>query len=105
MATYSIESDDRQIRVVIKGDLTAAGIPELQTALKQELDRGAREVIFDLAETAMLDSSGIGLLIATRNSIARTQGILSVLNVSPDILQLFQSMRLVTRLNASGRSG
>jgi hypothetical protein len=42
-------------------------------------------------------------LIAARNSTAHKQGLMSVVNVSPDILQLFQAMRLVSRLNASGR--
>lgn len=103
MATYSIERNGNQTRVMMLGDLTAAGVPEVQAALKQELAQGVREVIFDLAETSMLDSSGIGLLIAARNSMANKQGLMSVVNVSPDILQLFQGMRLVSRLNASGR--
>ena len=61
------------------------------------------EIVFDLAATVMLDSSGIGLLIATSNTIARQQGRVRVLNLSADILRLLQSMRLASRLNASGR--
>jgi anti-anti-sigma factor len=103
MANYTLEPNGPTCQVTLHGDLVASGIPELQAALKQSLQPGVAEVVFDLAATAMLDSSGIGLLIATSNTLARQQGRIRVLNVSPDILQLLQSMRLAGRLNASGR--
>ncbi len=104
MATYTIEQNGRHCVVTLLGDLVASGIPALQAALKQQLPLGVNEITFDLAATAMLDSSGIGLLIATSNSLARQQGRIRILNASADILQLLQSMRLVARLNATGRA-
>jgi anti-sigma B factor antagonist len=104
MANYNIQATGKNCSVTPTGDLTAHVVPELQAAIKQQLQQGVSEVVFDLAATAMLDSSGIGLLIATSNSLSRQQGRVRVINVAPDILQLLQSMRLVTRLNASGRT-
>ena len=52
----------------------------------------------------MLDPSGIGLLIAGPNSLSRLGGKFRVTNVSPDILRMFESMRLTVRLNVSGRA-
>lgn len=74
MDAYVIERQGEQGSVKMKGDLTAAMIPELQAALKEALGGGARELIFDLTNTAMLDSSGMGLLIATANSLAPRGG-------------------------------
>lgn len=105
MSGYTIERNERQCMVLLQGDLTSSLIPDLQTTLKKELEQGLDEAVFDLGSAAMLDSSGIGLLIATCNSLARKNGKMRVLNVSRDILRLFQSMRLVTRLHASGREG
>ena len=51
----------------------------------------------------MVDSSGIGLLIAASNTLSQKNGRLAVVNTAPEILRLMQSMRLVTRLNISGR--
>ena len=68
------------------------------------LSQGGHELVFDMHSTAMLESSGIGLLIAAANSIARTGGALRVTNVGPDIFRLLQSMRLTTRLNVSGKA-
>jgi anti-anti-sigma factor len=103
MADYTIERKAGQSWVALAGDLTASTLPELRTALQKELAEGAREVVFDLGKTAMLDSSGIGLLIATHNSLSAKQGQIRVLNVSGEILRMLQSMRLVSRLNISGR--
>ena len=105
MAAYVIDRKDQQGFVKLTGDLTATGVPELQCGLKEALDGGVRELVFDLASTAMLDSSGIGLLIAASNSLSRSGGKVRVTNASQDILHLLQSMRLVVRLNASGRAG
>ncbi len=85
-------------------DLVASIVPELQAVLKAELQEDGLEVVFDFAQTAMLDSSGIGLLIATHNSLSRRQGRIRLINVAPDILQLLQTMRLINRLNATGHN-
>jgi anti-sigma B factor antagonist len=103
MAKYTLEQIGKDCRVTMHGDLVASVIPDLQAALKLQLQPGVAAIVFDLAATVMLDSSGIGLLIATSNTIARQQGQVRVLNVSPDILRLLQSMRLASRLNATGR--
>jgi anti-anti-sigma factor len=102
MAPYVIELSDQKGSVKFTGDLTAVLIPELQTSLKDMLNKGVRELAFDLAGAKMLDSSGMGLLIAAANSLARCGGSLRVTNVCPDIYRLLQSMRLTGRLNVSG---
>jgi anti-anti-sigma factor len=102
MANYTFEQAGKDCRVTMHGDLVAAVIPDLQAALTKQLQPGIAEIVFDLAATVMLDSSGIGLLIAATNTMGRRQGRVRVLNVSPDILRLLQSMRLTTRLNATG---
>ena len=104
MAAFVLERNDQNGLVRLNGDLTAVLIPELQVALKELLSHGVHELVFDMNATAMLDSSGIGLLIAAANSLAKTGGALRVTNVGPDIFRLLQSMRLTTRLNVSGKA-
>jgi len=104
MSDYTIACESRVCRVALRGDLTSASVPPLRAALRSELEGGAAEVVFDLTQTQMLDSTGIGLLVATHNSLAPRQGKLRVIGVSDDIVHLLQSMRLVTRLNVSGRN-
>jgi serine/threonine-protein kinase RsbW len=104
MAAYVCEQKDGLGSVRLTGDLTAVLVPELQAGLKKLLESGASDLVFDLSSTAMLDSSGMGLLIAAANSVAGSGGKVRVTNVSPDIFRLLQSMRLVARLNVSGRA-
>jgi anti-anti-sigma factor len=51
----------------------------------------------------VVDSSGIGLLIATHNSLKTKGGSLRVANASPDILNLFKAMRLDRHFTVEGR--
>jgi anti-anti-sigma factor len=99
---YVLGQQDQQRSVRLTGDFTAVLVPDLQAALKKELSEGTRELVFDMASTAMLDSSGIGLLIASANSMAHREGKVRVTNVCPDIFRLLQSMRLISRLNVTG---
>jgi anti-anti-sigma factor len=103
MPDYAIERRERHCHVILLGDLTASKVPDLQAALKGELAAGMVDVTIDLKNTAMLDSTGIGLLISTGNSVARQKGKLAVINVSPDVVRLLQSMRLTNRLDVRGR--
>jgi anti-anti-sigma regulatory factor len=48
------------------------------------------------------DSTGIGLLIAAHNSLRKVGGKLPVIHASPDILELFQTMRIHQHFSVSG---
>jgi anti-anti-sigma factor len=104
MVPYVIEQNDNHALVRLTGDLTPELVPGLQADLKRLLEKGATDLLFDLEHTAMLNSSGIGLMIATANSLARVHGDMRIVNASPDILRLLQCMHLAARLHASGPS-
>ena len=103
MAAYVLQKEGSQGVVRMTGDLTASAVPALQAELKALLGDGVRELVFDLGRAAMLDSTGIGLLIAAANSTNARAGHIEVINVSADISKLLQSMRLTDRLNVKGR--
>ncbi len=100
MSDNEIVREGSRARVAVKEKLTAADVPALQPALKQLIGDGILEIVFDLERTVSMDSTGIGLLIATNNSLAALKGSIALMHVSPDIMKLLQSMRLATRLNA-----
>jgi|WetSurMetagenome_2_1015567.scaffolds.fasta_scaffold1270527_1 anti-anti-sigma factor len=100
---YTIERNDNMCVVTLRGDLTAALVPGLMKDLKKEVQSCPEELVFDLGNTVMLDSTGIRLLIAAGNSIASRKGSVRILNVSDNILQVFEKMSLISTLNISGR--
>jgi anti-anti-sigma factor len=105
MMGFEMTRDGAQARVTLRANLTATEVPELQPALKEEIAAGVCDFVFDLSQTVSLDSTGIGLLIAANNSLAPMQGAIRLVNVSPDIMKLLQSMRLVDRLHATATGG
>jgi anti-anti-sigma factor len=58
------------------------------------LEEGCKELVVDLRSVTRVDSIGIGILIATCNTLNESDGKLTVINVSKDIYQLLKAMRL-----------
>lgn len=103
MPNYTIKRNAASCNVAVSGEFEVSIITELQAALRKELERETREVLFDFETTTFLDSSGIGLLIAASNSMAKIGGTVRLINVPADIMKTLQSMRLAPRLNAVAR--
>ena len=74
-------------------DLVASVVPELKQELKEIIEQG-EDLAVDLQDINIVDSKGIGLLIATHNSLQENNKVLEVLNPSDDVFNLFKSMRL-----------
>ncbi len=85
----------------------ARDVPELQTALKAEIAAGATEIAFDFSTVISLDSTAIGLMIATNNSLAASGGAVRLDNVPQAVMKLLSAMRLTERLHAraAGKGG
>ena len=86
-------------------DVVAASVPEIRARMREALDAGVSELVVDLANVQMVDSTGIGLLISAHNSLNRIGGRISVIHASPDILELFQTMRMHHHFSISGVQG
>ena len=83
-------------RAVVKpgADVVASLADELRASFRAALGEGATEITLDLAGVEMLDSVGLGLLIALHNSLTKKGGSLQVVNASSEVKQLFKVMRL-----------
>ena len=86
----------------LEGDLTASSAPMIRVDLKNLISEGVRELVVDMTNARVIDSSGIGLLVATHNSLARLNGKLTIKNVSQDLLELLRAFRLDKHFSVSG---
>jgi len=102
MTEAIVKNEETRVVVQPAGDVVAASVPELRTTIRGAVDRGARELVIDLAGAEMVDSCGIGLLISTHNSLSKVGGHLAVVHASPQILDLFRTMRIHQHFNVSG---
>ena len=75
-------------------DVVASNVDELRAVLLGQLDKSEHDLVVDLNQVKMIDSSGLGVLIAAQNSLKEKGSQLKVINVSNDIMGLFKIMRL-----------
>lgn len=98
----TVEKDGQKAEVRPGRDIVASIADELRQTLRDVVSGGTKELIFDLSGVAMIDSVGIGLLIAAHNSLKKAGGRLIITNASKDINELFRSMRLNQHFSMSG---
>ncbi|HNT33736.1 MAG TPA: STAS domain-containing protein [bacterium] len=81
---------------------TASLSEQLKPELKDLVDQGVAEVIFDLLGVDDIDSISIGLIVSTHNSLKKLGGVVRVINVCDDIISLFKTMRLDQHFTIQG---
>ncbi len=60
-------------------------------------------IVIDLEGVEMVDSVGIGVIIASHNSLNQADRKLKVINVTKDVCHLFTTMRLNRRFTIEGK--
>lgn len=88
------KDNEATVRITLENNVSATNTQNLRDLFKQHMNDGARNLELDFSKVASIDSVGIGLLVATHNSLVKAGGKLSLCNVSQDICQLFTLMRL-----------
>jgi anti-anti-sigma factor len=94
MHSDQIERNGNQAVITPPEPVTVAFARELRPQLRQLIADGVSQIVIDLSNVDLVDSSGIGLLIATHNSLTKAGGGLRVIGVSSDVEHLFKVMRL-----------
>lgn len=76
------------------GDLVASSMQSYREQLLKALEQAPGGIEIDLGQVDMIDSMGIGLLVAAHNTVSGKGGNLRLKGVSPDIRELLSAMRL-----------
>lgn len=75
-------------------DIVSTMVEDFKKKLQKVIGQGIREITIDFSGVSEVDSSGIGLLVATNNSLKDEGGTLKAKNVSENIYLLFKVMQL-----------
>lgn len=76
-------------------NLVASTVGDMRVRLRDLIiTQGILDITINLSKVKMIDSTGIGLLISTFNSLSRAGGTFKVTDASKDIMDLLRTMRL-----------
>lgn len=83
-------------------DVVASMADDFKTDLLSVINDSSGEVVIDLDGVEMVDSVGIGVIIAAHNTLNQAGRKLKVINVTKDVYGLFTTMRLNRRFTVEG---
>ncbi|SCY03089.1 STAS domain-containing protein [Desulfoluna spongiiphila] len=86
--------DENSVTIRPGRDIVASMAGEFRSELNGEIAEDLEELTIDLKGVEMVDSVGIGVIIATHNTLDQHGATLKVINIAEDIYGLFTTMRL-----------
>ena len=78
-------------------DIVASMAEDFKRELLSAINEYTGDFVIDLEGVKMVDSVGIGVIIATHNTLSQAGRNLKVINVLKDVFGLFSTMRLNRR--------
>lgn len=95
--TVTMNRNESQLTVNIKGRLDTLTSPELEEKLEPELE-DTEKLIFDLEGLEYISSAGLRVLLSAIK-VMEEQGEMSVKNVRPEVMEVFEVTGFVDFLN------
>lgn len=97
--TCAVRRRDAEVVITAAGDLVAAAVEALETAIQQALSRVPERVVLDFAEVRFCDSTGLALLIRMLERIERAGSHMRIARPSPPVTRLLAVTGLDTVLD------
>jgi anti-sigma B factor antagonist len=83
--------------VDVSGRITLGeGCAQLRELIRDQLTRGNKRVLLNLADVTYIDSSGIGELVSAYTAVSNQGGQLKLLNLTKKVHDLLQITKLYT---------
>ena len=81
----------------LKGKITiGAGDVALRDAVQAAMASGARNILINLQDVTMMDSSGVGELVSSYTTVKNRGGTLKLLHLPPKVQDVLQITQLIT---------
>ena len=90
----NVTNNEGQITITLKEDFTSDLMNDFRSSVQKEINNGNTSFIIDFKDTVVIDSMGIGCLVATYNSLKQKCGTIQLSNLSENLKDVFQVMRL-----------
>lgn len=90
--------EDGAVVLHARGRLDMVAAPQLRSLVSDTVAAGARRLVVDLTDTAFLDSSGLGALIAGLKSARQAGGDLRIAGAGEQVTMVLELTQLNTVL-------
>jgi anti-sigma B factor antagonist len=81
----------------VSGRITLGeGCAQLRELIRDQLSKGNKQVLLNLADVTYIDSSGIGELVSAYTAVSNQGGQLKLLNLTKKVHDLLQITKLYT---------
>jgi stage II sporulation protein AA (anti-sigma F factor antagonist) len=87
-------ASENSITAKLEGKLVTGSLDGFREKLKELIGNGINTVILDMSNVDLIDSTGIGFLAATYNSLSKNGGTLRIIGLSEEMYEFFISLRL-----------
>ena len=91
------KQEGNTLNIALKGRLDTTTSPQLEGEMHPDID-SATEVTFDLEKLAYISSAGLRVLLSAQK-IMNKQGKMTIKNVCPEIMDIFDVTGFVDILN------
>ena len=90
----NVTNNEDHITIALDGDFTSELLNDFRSAVQQEIESGNTSFTINFKDTVIIDSMGIGCLVATYNTLKQSGGTIRLSNVPEHLKDVFQVMRL-----------
>ena len=95
--SLSQESLDAERHVVaVRGEIDLFTAPDLKSALSEAIESGHDRIVVDLTDTTFLDSTALGVILASAQRMAERGGRFELVCGSPSIRRILD-MTMISR--------
>lgn len=91
---YSRIDEDQRTTLHVRGELDALSAADLRPVLDQLVEEQRRDVVVELSELRLVDSSGIGVLVSLYKRVRGAGGTVTFKGVTAQPLVIFRLLRL-----------
>ncbi len=93
----SVRQVDSVIVVDVSGRITLGeGCSQLRDLIREQIGKGKKNVLLNLADVTYIDSSGIGELVSAFTAVSNQGGQLKLLSLTKKVHDLLQITKLYT---------
>ncbi len=94
--SFEISSENDVTVVDVSGQLIVGNRHQLKDAVLEQVEGGARKFLVNFADTAYIDSSGLGVLVSLSKKVREKGGELRLSGLNEDLRTLFELTKLDT---------